>query len=97
MPNVLHLRFQVLKAMSIKMTAFWDVVSYSLVAVDRRFIALMMDAVRTSETSVYYNETTRRYIPQMSSSTCYMLAKYKNAKYEQNVLSMCAGITDGCR
>jgi hypothetical protein len=37
MPNVLHLRFQILKAMSIKMTAFWDVVSYSLVAVDKTF------------------------------------------------------------
>jgi hypothetical protein len=24
----------------------------------------MMDAIRTSETSVYSNETTRRYIPQ---------------------------------
>jgi hypothetical protein len=27
-------------------------------------IALMMDAVRTSETSVYFNGATRRYIPQ---------------------------------
>jgi hypothetical protein len=26
----------------------------------------MMEAVRTSETSVYYNETTRRYIPEGS-------------------------------
>jgi hypothetical protein len=27
-------------------------------------IALMMDTVRTSETSVYFNGATRRYIPQ---------------------------------
>jgi hypothetical protein len=28
------------------------------------FIALIMEAVRISETSVYFNETTRRYIPE---------------------------------
>jgi hypothetical protein len=28
------------------------------------FIPLMMDAVRTSESSVYFNETARRYIPE---------------------------------
>jgi hypothetical protein len=28
------------------------------------FIALMMELVRTSETSVYSNETTLRYIPE---------------------------------
>jgi hypothetical protein len=27
-------------------------------------ISLVMKAVRTSETSVYFNETTRRYIPE---------------------------------
>jgi hypothetical protein len=30
---------------------------------NRSFIALMMEAVRTSETSVYSNKTTSRYIP----------------------------------
>jgi predicted secreted protein len=30
-------------------------------------IALMMEAVRTSETSVYSNETTARYIPEGSN------------------------------
>jgi hypothetical protein len=30
------------------------------------FITLMMEAVRTSQTSVYPNETTRRYIPEGS-------------------------------
>jgi hypothetical protein len=28
------------------------------------YIAVMMGAVRTSETSVYSNENTRRYIPE---------------------------------
>jgi hypothetical protein len=31
------------------------------------FIALMMEAVRTSETLVYSNETTWRYIPEGSN------------------------------
>jgi hypothetical protein len=57
--------FQVLTAVSMNMTAFWDTAPCSLVEVDRRFrgayslhyqgdewwvIALMMKAVRTSET-----------------------------------------------
>jgi hypothetical protein len=33
------------------------------------FIALMMGAVRTYETSVYFNETTLRYIPEDLSSS----------------------------
>jgi hypothetical protein len=57
--------------------AFWDIAPYSLVEVNRRFrglyclhhqgdyfIRLLMEAVRISETSVYYNETARRYIPE---------------------------------
>jgi hypothetical protein len=36
--------------------AFLDVAPYSLVGVNRRFIALMVEAVRNSETSVYSNE-----------------------------------------
>jgi hypothetical protein len=31
------------------------------------FIALMMEAVHTSETSVHFNMTTRRYIPEDSN------------------------------
>jgi len=48
------------------MTAFWDVASCCLLVVNRRFIviALMMEALRTSETSAYYRETTRHYIPE---------------------------------
>jgi hypothetical protein len=33
----------------------------------RAIIALMMEAVRTFETSVYSKETTRRYIPDISN------------------------------
>jgi hypothetical protein len=60
------------------MTALWDIASCSLDAVDRRFrgaycfhhqsdemgIVLMMEALRIYETSVYYNETTRREISE---------------------------------
>jgi hypothetical protein len=55
----------------------WDVEPCSLIGVDRRFrseyclrrhsfIALMIEAVRTSETSVHSIETTRRYIEEDS-------------------------------
>jgi hypothetical protein len=62
----------------LKMTTLWDIVSCNLVEVDRSFrgeycvrqqddesliIAMMIEAIRTSETSAYFNETTRRYIP----------------------------------
>jgi hypothetical protein len=33
-------------------------------AITIRAIALMMEAEQTSETSVYFNENTRRYIPE---------------------------------
>jgi hypothetical protein len=68
-------RFQVLTAASMKIRAFWNVAPCSLLGVCRRFrgasiiramIVLMMEAVRTSEPSVYSNETTRRYIPEGS-------------------------------
>jgi hypothetical protein len=39
-----------------KIKVFWDIMSCSLAGVDRRF-ALMMDAVHTSETSVYSSKT----------------------------------------
>jgi hypothetical protein len=71
-------RFQVLTAASMKMAVSWDVAPCSLVEVYRRFrdagclhhqgpiIALMMNAVSTSETSVKFYQTTRRNIPQNS-------------------------------
>jgi hypothetical protein len=62
----LNVRFQVLTAVGMKVSVFWDVAPCSHVEVDRRFIALMMEAVRTSETSVNFNVTTRRYISEDS-------------------------------
>jgi len=48
-----------------KFRFFWDVAPCSHVEVDRHFRSvLMMEAVRTSEMSVNFNVTTRRYIPE---------------------------------
>jgi hypothetical protein len=59
-----------------KMIAFWDTEPHSLAEVDRSFrggycihyqgliIALMKDAVRTSETTAYFDETARRCIQE---------------------------------
>jgi hypothetical protein len=70
---------RVLTAASLKIRAFWDVGPCSIL-VNRHFrgayclhhqggefIALMIEAVRTYKTSVYYNETTRRNIPEGSN------------------------------
>jgi hypothetical protein len=55
------------------MTALWDIAPCSLVELYRRFVgvnclhhqgALAMEAARTSETLVYFKETTRRYISE---------------------------------
>jgi hypothetical protein len=51
--DIFYVTFQVLRAASMKMTAFWDVAPCTLVEVD-----LMMEAVSTCETSVYFYETT---------------------------------------
>jgi hypothetical protein len=56
-----------------KVTAFWDIAPCSPVAVNQRFggvyclhnqVALMMEAVNTSERSVNLYGTTRRNIPE---------------------------------
>jgi hypothetical protein len=59
--------------MKMKITVFWDVMPCSLVKTDRRFraaycpaIALMMEAVSTSETSAIISRITRRNIPEDS-------------------------------
>jgi hypothetical protein len=64
------MRYQVLTATSMKMAVFWDVSLCSLVYIDRRFrgaychiVALMMEAVSSSETSVSMYQT-RRNIPE---------------------------------
>jgi hypothetical protein len=66
------MRYQVLTAASMKMIVFWDIAPCSPVVADHIsevrtasiFRAMMMEAVRKSETSVYYNETIRRNIPE---------------------------------
>jgi hypothetical protein len=47
---------------SIKITVFWDVAPCSLVK-----ISLKMEAVRTAELSVHFNQTTQHNIPEESS------------------------------
>jgi hypothetical protein len=51
-----------------KMAVFWVVAPCSLVEVHRRtlLIALMMEAASTTETSVNFYQTTRRYNPEAS-------------------------------
>jgi hypothetical protein len=49
--------------MIMKITAFWNTAPCSLVGA-HEFIALMMESVRTFETSVYFKGTTRRYVPE---------------------------------
>jgi hypothetical protein len=53
-----------------RMTAAWDIAPCNLVEVDQRLsaIALMMEAIRFSETSVYFYETTGYYITE----DCYL-------------------------
>jgi hypothetical protein len=41
------------------MTAYWDIAPCSF-----RAIGLVMEAVCTSETSVHFNKSTQRYIPE---------------------------------
>jgi hypothetical protein len=84
-----------------KMTAFWDVAPCSPVEVDRRVkrrvlppsskrwsafvIVLMMEAVCTSETSVCFHETKRRYF----SRSCIHTLRRKNMKsHDRNSLSL---------
>jgi hypothetical protein len=49
-------------------------------------IALMMETVRTSETPVHFNMTTRRYIPEVSE---FHTGRRENLKYH-NVLVLFA-------
>jgi hypothetical protein len=61
--------FQVLTASNMKMRAFCDIAPYNLAEVDRRFRGLhhqdlIMEAVRTSQTTVYFEETKRPHIPE---------------------------------
>jgi hypothetical protein len=69
--------FWVLTALSMKMAVFWVLAPCSLAEIYRRFrgawlpassglIALMIEAVNTSETSVNFYQTTRRNNPEDS-------------------------------
>jgi hypothetical protein len=49
-----------------KFTVFWDFAPSSQLEFGRSFIALIMEAVRISETSAHLNVITRRYIPEDS-------------------------------
>jgi hypothetical protein len=59
-------RLQVPMAASMKLTVFWAVVPCSLVSIIRVIIALMMEAVSTSETLVNLYQTTWHNIPEDS-------------------------------
>jgi hypothetical protein len=68
--NILSARLEVLTAVITKMAVFWVVAPCSVVEVYQHFrspcclIALMMEAVRTSETMVNLYQTTWRYNPE---------------------------------
>jgi hypothetical protein len=61
--------FQILTAVSIKMTAYWDMVPRSLVKAELHWSVLIVSIIRAmmseaesiSETSVYFYETTRHH------------------------------------
>jgi hypothetical protein len=81
------MRFQVLSAVSIKMTVFWDIAPYSLVETDRRLsayclAALKMEAVSTSEMSVNFYQTTR-HNPEDSHLHTH---RRENLEYNQQAL-----------
>jgi hypothetical protein len=52
----------------------------------KAIIALIMEAVRTSETSVHSNETTRRCIPEASNLHIRRREKRKYIIYVENIL-----------
>jgi hypothetical protein len=71
----IHAELVTLTSPPVKTTVICEVATGSLVEIDRRFIdaycvhyqvALMMEAVSTSETSVNFYDTLQRYIPQYS-------------------------------
>jgi hypothetical protein len=74
-------RFQVLTAASVKMADFWVAAPCSLVEVYRHFrgtAALMMETASTSETSVNFYQTKRRYNPEDCHLVCNLLLKIKS-------------------
>jgi hypothetical protein len=59
----LSVRFQFLTAASMGMVAFWDRAPCSVAGVDRRSHEIV-EVVRISEPSAYFNNTARHYIPE---------------------------------
>jgi hypothetical protein len=69
------------------MIAFWDVSPWSLVK-------LTVATVRTSETSVYFNESTRRYIPE----GCHLHnRRSENLKSHTFISYLCVVIICSCK
>jgi hypothetical protein len=80
-----EVRFQALVTASMKMSAFWENAPCCLLEVDRRFrdtrtSALMVDAVRTSETSVYFKETTLHFSQKADMFTIMKLWFHKRRR-----------------
>jgi hypothetical protein len=79
------MRFQVLTSASIKTSALLDVAQCSFVEVDRRFRGAYHlrrpddEAIRTCKTSIYFNETTRRCIPE----SCYFQQEFFRIKVRE--------------
>jgi hypothetical protein len=67
--------FEVLMVVSTKMAVFWVVAPCSLVEAFR-FITLMMEAARTSETLVNFYQTTRHYDPEDSHLSISYISKF---------------------
>jgi hypothetical protein len=59
------------------MTALWDIAPRALVDVCRRFRDAYCVRHQDDETSVYFNETTWRYIPE----SCHHITCRENLKY----------------
>jgi hypothetical protein len=70
------------------MIAFWNIVLYSLTKENQHFrvTALMMEAVHIFETSVYFNETTRCYIPEGYLSIIFTLEPENSLKTQFNIM-----------
>jgi hypothetical protein len=85
------MRFQLLMAASMKMTAFWDIVPCTIVSeVHTAFIiTMMMEALCTSEMSVYFYEITWCYISEgftFCVSYPKELLNFETADSEQRIL-----------
>jgi hypothetical protein len=90
--NSLPYEYQLLNKLktelSEKIVAFWDIASCSLVEVDRRFTGVYCfqhynpdEAIRTSETSAYFNQTTPRYILERCHHHTCLRENLKSQRY----------------